>query len=203
MTLRSFKHVLMGTGLAGLLVTASCGDVVRQGTGSGYLVIESLLGSAGGASTGTFGNVLQSDVRTNGGVYEDPGRVTLRLAAKDITTPLSPNNYVTINRYRVVFRRADGRNVQGTDVPYAFDGAITFTVGDQGAATAGFTLVRVQAKLEPPLITLADPPVPLGGGVAISTLADVTFYGRDATGHEMNVTGTISVNFSDWADPSN
>jgi hypothetical protein len=110
---------------------------------------------------------------------------------------------VTVNRYRVVYRRADGRNQQGIDVPYAFDGAVTFTINDQSAATANFTLVRVQAKLEAPLITLVDPPVPLGGGIAISTLADVTFYGRDATGHEMNVTGTLSVNFSDWADPSN
>jgi hypothetical protein len=202
MTIRSFKHVLMGASVAGLLVTASCGEAVRQGTGSAYLIIESLLGARGGSTAGTFGNVVQSDVLTNGGVFEDQGRVTLRLAGKDITTPLSTNNYVTVNRYRVVYRRADGRNGQGTDVPYAFDGAVTFTVSES-SATATFTLVRIQAKFEPPLITLIDPPVPFGGGIAIATLADVTFYGRDQTGHEMNITGTISINFSDWADPSN
>jgi hypothetical protein len=202
MTMRSFKHLLMGVGSAGLLVTASCGDVVRQGTGSAYLIIDSLLGARGGTQSPTFSNVVQSDVLTNGGVYEDLGRVTLRLAGKDVTSPLSTNNFVTINRYRVVYRRADGRNQQGIDVPYAFDGGVTLTVSDTAAVQATFTLVRVQAKFEPPLITLFDPPVPFGGAIAISTLADVTFYGRDQTGHEMNVTGTLSVNFSDWADPS-
>lgn len=201
MTTRSCKHLLMGVGLAGLLVTASCGDVVRQGTGSGYLILQSLTASRGGTSD-TFSTFLQSDVQTNGGIFEDTARVRLRLAAKDISTPLTTNNFVTINRYRVVYRRSDGRNQQGIDVPYAFDGGFSFTVSDTTEAEATFTIVRLQAKLEPPLITLVIPPVPLGGSVAISTFADVTFFGRDQTGHEMNVTGTISINFADWADPN-
>ena len=40
----------------------------------------------------------------------------------------------------------------------------------------------------------------LGGAVAISTIADVTFYGRDQVGNEVSVMGSISVNFADWAD---
>jgi len=201
MTTRSCKHLLMGVGLAGLLVTASCGDVVRQGTGAAYLIIESLKGASGAFESLTFTHVLESDVQTGGGVFEDEGQVTLRLGAKNIDAPLTSNNFVTINRYRVVYKRSDGRNQQGQDVPYAFDGAITFTVSDGQAVTANFSLVRVQAKLEPPLSTLVYPPAGFGGGVSISTLADVTFFGRDQTGHEVNVTGTISVNFADWADP--
>lgn len=202
MTFRGFRHALViGVGLAGLAYTAGCGEAVRQGTGSAFLVIDSLLGAAGGSSSPTFSNVLQSDVSTNGGVFEDPGRVTLRLAAKDITTPLTSNNLVTINRYRVVFRRSDGRNQQGTDVPYAFDGAVSFSVGAENV-TASFSLVRAQAKLEPPLVTLVNAPNFFGGGVVISTLADVTFYGRDQTGHDVSVMGTLSVNFADWADPN-
>ena len=139
-----------------------------------YIIIDQLEAASGAESSPTFGNVLQSDVRTGSGVFEDPGRVVMRLGLKDITTPNQPstNQFITITRYRVVFRRADGRNQQGVDVPYAFDGAITFTVGSQSAA-AGFTIVRAQSKLEPPLRQLAG----LGGEVAISTLADVTFYG--------------------------
>ena len=146
--------------------------------------------------------MLQSDVSTNGSVFEDPGRVTLRLAGKDITTPLTTNNTVTINRYRVVYRRADGRNQQGVDVPYTFDGAFTVTVGAEGS-TAGFSIVRAQAKLEAPLLTLrlTNPSVPFGGGVLISTIADVTFYGRDQVGNDVSATGSISINFADWADP--
>ena len=59
-------------------------------------------------------------------------------------------------------------------------------------------LVRVQAKLEAPL-TGAD--AARRRRRSISTLADVTFYGRDQAGREVSVTGTIGVNFADWADP--
>jgi hypothetical protein len=176
---------------------SSCGEVVRQGQGGAFLVIDRLEGGKGGGSSPEFGTVLASDVRTNGGVYEDAGRVAIRLAPKNVVgNPLSTNNDVTITRYRVVFRRTDGRNQQGVDVPYAFDGAATFTVTEAGVV-AGFTLVRVQAKLEPPLVQLQGQ----GGALVISTLADVTFYGRDQVGNEVNVTGTIGVNFADWADP--
>ena len=200
MTFRGFRHVLLiGAGVAGLVTASGCGDAVRQGTGSAFLVIDSLLGAQGGSGSPAYGNVLQSDVSTNGGVFEDPGRVTLRLAAKDITSPLTSNNLVTINRYRVVFRRSDGRNQQGSDVPYAFDGAVSFSVGPD-SVSAGFSLVRAQAKLEAPLVTLVNAPNSFGGGVVISTLADVTFYGRDQTGHDVSVMGTMSINFADWAD---
>ena len=176
MTFRGLRlAVLIGAGAAGLLATAGCGEAVRQGTGSAFLVMDSLLGAPGGTDSLTFGNVLQSDVSTKGGVFEDPGRVTLRLAAKDITTSLTSNNTVTINRYRVVFRRSDGRNQPGSDVPYAFDGAVTFSVGVE-PVTAGFTLVRAQAKLEPPLINLREN----GGRIVISTVAEVTTSGRPA-----------------------
>jgi hypothetical protein len=179
------------------LCCSSCGDVVREGKSASFLVIDRLEGARGGGSNQNWGTVLASDVRTNGGVYEDMGRVALRLAPKDVTgNPLSTNNDVTINRYRVTFYRSDGRNQQGVDVPYAFDGAATFTVSEAGS-TAGFILVRQQSKLEPPLIQL----VGLGGALTISTLADVTFYGRDQVGNEVTVTGTIGVNFADWADP--
>jgi hypothetical protein len=182
--------------VAALVAASSCGDAVREGTGSAFLVIENLSAASGGGSAGSFENTLRSDVLTEGSVYEDPGRVTVRLAPKDHTSPLTTNNYVTLTRYRVVFTRSDGRNTQGVDVPYAFDGALTFNVGDD-SATGNFVLVRAQSKLEPPLMQLRGQ----GGAVVISTLAQVTFYGTDQTGHEVTATGTLSVNFADWADP--
>jgi hypothetical protein len=189
--------------LAGLIACAllagSCGQATRDGRAASYLIIERLMGAPGGPGASTPSNVVLSDVLTNGTVFEDPGRVTLRLALRDPGAPGAPtapttNNFITINRYRVVYRRSDGRNQEGVDVPFAFDGATTFTVGT-GAADGGFTLVRVQAKLEAPLRALR------GGGGVISTITEVTFYGRDQTGREVSVTGTMSVNFADWADP--
>jgi hypothetical protein len=103
---------------------------------------------------------------------------------------------VTFNRYRVTYVRSDGRNTPGVDVPHAFDGAITVTVGDE-PVTATLTLVRIQSKLENPLLPL----VGAGGALAITTLAEVTLYGADQAGREVSTSGRISVTFADWGDP--
>jgi hypothetical protein len=126
--------------------------------------------------------------------------VTFRLGLKDAGTPTSPtsptsNNFITVNRYRVVYLRTDGRNTPGVDVPHPFEGAVTITVGG-GTAETGFVLVRLQAKSEAPLAALRGG----GGAYAISTIAEVTFYGQDQTGRAVSVTGRISVDFADWAD---
>lgn len=197
---RACRALGMAAILGGSMVMASCHSAVTEGRSSVYLIIESLEGGSGvKGQAAEFFHTLESDVETKGGVFEDPGLVKLRIAFKDVTNPNAPttNNFVTVNRYRVEYRRADGRNRQGVDVPYAFDGASTFTVTDEGVE-GGFVLVRVQSKLEAPLLTLAGV---RGGGLVISTLADVTFFGRDQTGTEVSVKGTISVNFADWADP--
>jgi hypothetical protein len=187
---------------AAALPAVSCSETVRTGSSPVYLTITQLAGKSG--DTGTGSTKLSSDVCihpsnqpdvTSCSVVEDVGTVTMVVGRKDITAPLTTNNLVTVSRYRVVFVRADGRNTPGVDVPYPFDGGVTFTVGDS-QTTASFVLVRAQAKLEPPLVNLAN----LGGSVAISTLAEVTFYGRDQVGNDVQVSGAISVNFADWAD---
>lgn len=179
-----------------LLSTVSCGDLSRQGTASTYLIVTTLAGSSG-AEPGTFGGTLSSDVVTVvddfATVFADGGQVQFTLASKDPGAATSSSNFITINRYRVRYTRSDGRNVEGVDVPYSFDGAFTLTVA--GNATGGFTLVRVQAKEEAPLRALAS-----NGGV-ISTIAEVTFYGEDQTGRAVTASGTISINFANWGDP--
>lgn len=184
--------------VAGAAALSGCSETVRTGQSPAYLILDRIDAAAGGTASQTFTGVLRSDVQTKGGVFEDNGRVVLSLALKDVTNPTGPttNNFITLNRYRVDFRRTDGRNTQGVDVPYAFEGAFAMTVGDQ--QTQGvFSLVRAQAKLEQPLVTLRNG----GGAVVISTIADVTFFGKDQTGRDATVTGSISVNFADWADP--
>ncbi|HTU99115.1 MAG TPA: hypothetical protein VMF13_01145 [Luteitalea sp.] len=179
-------------------VVSGCSKTVREGQSPAYLVLRSLEG-ASGADTGEFSTVLRSDVVTNNSIFEDNGRVTLTLAMRDIgvTTPTS-NNLVTLNRYRVQYRRTDGRNTPGEDVPYSVEGAIGVTVTEQNTE-AVFSLVRAQAKLEKPLVTLRG----ANGALVISTIADVTFFGKDQTGRDVTVSGSISVNFADWADKTN
>jgi hypothetical protein len=172
--------------------------MVRQGTASSYLIVNSLEG-ASGADPGEFAGTLRSDVLTEESIFNDLGRASFQLGLKDPgpagapTTP-SPNNFITIDRYHVEFVRADGRNVPGVDVPYPFDSAFTVTVGDT-TTSAGFTLVRHQAKAEAPLAGLAK------SFVIISTIARVTFYGHDQTGREVSATAQIGVSFGDFADP--
>jgi hypothetical protein len=189
--------------LVAALSTTSCGDVVREGTGSSYLIMNALE-AASGAEPGRFSGTLNSDVITVvdnvASVFNDIGRARITLAMKDPggpDTPTTPttNNFITISRYRVRYTRADGRNTPGVDVPYGFDGAVTATVSG-GEASIGFELVRHIAKEEAPLQALA-----FNSAVIISTITEVTFFGRDQTGREVSVTGTMLVNFGNFGDP--
>jgi hypothetical protein len=179
------------------LLLTSCSEAIRSGQSPYYLTMVNLEG-APGLST-SFGSTLQSDVLnvTPAGVQSiasDNGRASLLLTAKDPQGPgPSPVNSITITQYHVEYVRSDGRNTQGVDVPFAFDGGVTATIS--GSATVAFTLVRVQAKQEAPLKALAFD----GGANTITTVAHVTLYGHDQNGREVSVTGNIEVSFSDWA----
>ncbi len=171
-----------------LALVGSCSELAQTDRAASFLVIERLTGGTEGQT------VFQSDVLTNGSVFEDGGTVTARLALKDPglsgspTTPTSAN-WITINRYRVVYVRTDGGAV-----PLPFEGAMTFTVTG-AAASASFVLVRVSSKLQAPLINLRN----AGGELYISTVAEVTFFGHDQTGTEITATGRITVDFADWS----
>jgi hypothetical protein len=206
-----------GTMVALVLVVAAaaagCGQQNTEGRSPSYLIVEALQ-AASGATPSAFSGALESDVITNvkttvgeqevlqPTVYEDTGQVKLRMALKDggngmaVAAPTAVNA-VTVTRYHVDFKRTDGRNTPGVDVPYGFDGAATGTIGADGGVIT-FVLVRAQAKLEAPLRALRGG----GGAIVISTMAEVTFYGTDQNGNSVSVVGMISVNFADWGDPS-
>lgn len=195
------RRLTTALGAAGIMLgSVSCGDVTQQGRSPSILIIDALE-AASGATPAQFGGFLHSDVQTNGGIFNDIGQATLRVMLKDPGNPGAPSgpsnlNAVTVNRYRIEYRRADGRNRPGVDVPYPIDGAITATITAQ-PLDAGFEIVRHHAKLEPPLLGLRG----LGGSVLISTIGEITFYGRDQVGNEVKATGTITVDFGDFADP--
>ena len=195
-------------GLAALAAgSLSCGDVVRDSRSPVFLALDSLTAASGAAAT--FGTILHSDVQvlvTTGGTcsvanpcpttFADLGQARFRIVPKDtvgLATPTT-NNEVTITRYHVSYRRADGRNVQGVDVPYAFDGVLTGTVGVGSASTLGFELVRHVAKDESPLVQL------INSRSIITTITDVTFYGTDRVGNAVSATGSIQIDFGNFGD---
>jgi len=183
------------------VASASCGSAVRQGTGTSFLIVNELE-FARGNEPETFSANLLSDVITVVDdvptFFNDLGRVTFSLGLKDpgpAGSPTQPtqNQFITVDRYHVRFFRTDGRNTQGVDVPYEFDGAFTVTVG-ASQAEAGFTIVRNIAKREAPLQALRT------SGLILSTIAEITFYGRDQTGHEVVATARTSVDFANFGD---
>jgi hypothetical protein len=208
--MRGLQRFIGITGLAAAAVAStSCGDVVRTGRSPVFLEITLLQGATGNVSPGPMGTVVESDVSTSvtspapcsatspcQTIFSDPGQVILSSALKDVTNPAGPtsNNNVTITRYHVSYRRADGRNTPGVDVPYAFDGAATGTLGVGGSLTLGFELVRHDAKMESPLVQLKTNPQILGA------IADVTFFGRDLVGNDVSVTGSISIEFGNFGE---
>jgi hypothetical protein len=203
--MRSISRAIVVSALAAMSV--SCGDVVRQGRSPAMLVIDLLTGAPGGGrGANTQSATLYSDVRvlltspapcsaTNPcpTVFADSGQVTFSLAMKDAALAPTSNNQITLNRYHVEYTRADGRNRPGVDVPYGFDGAMTGTVAGSGTAL-GFELVRHVAKGESPLVQLIQNPQ------VITSIARVTFYGKDAVGNDVSASGSIQIEFGDFGD---
>jgi hypothetical protein len=180
---------------------------VATSSRSPVFVVMNSLGAAQGNHPSTFGGTLTSDVLTNTTspppcspvtpcptAFNDIGQAVLSLAPKNLAVAPTSNNQVTIISYHVAYSRADGRNVQGQDVPYAFDGAVTATVPPTGTVSLTFEIVRNIAKTESPLVQL------IGGANIISTIATVTFYGKDQVGNDVSVAGTILIDFGNFGD---
>ena len=192
---------------ASLVPLVGCGsEMLRTGRAPVFLAVVGMEASAGG--DGQVSAFLLSDVRTmvdstvNGQtvkvptIVNDTATATIRVEAKNQSVPTTAINAVTLTRYRVAFRRTDGRNTPGVDVPYGFDGGLGVTIpaGQEGDVT--IELVRHQAKLEPPLSSLAGQ----GGLGFISTIAEIMFFGHDQNGNEVTVTARMDVQFGDFAD---
>lgn len=191
MTAKSVKFLILAAVVAS---SASCGDFVREGHAPVTLIIKSLV-------DGEDQSTLLSDVITNGSINDDKAKVVMALVLKDpgslnVTNEPSLVNQVTIERYRVEYKRADGRNTPGVDVPFAFDSAMTFTVPPDGDSDEfAFEIVRHTAKAEAPLFALMR-----SGGI-INTIATVSFYGHDQAGNKVSATAFMGINFADFADP--
>jgi hypothetical protein len=149
---------------------------------------------------------LRSDVLTGGGVVNDDVSVLVNLFRKNNNPTLAttPVEHVYLERYEVRYFRTDGHNTEGVDVPYHISGPLGnlrfHTAGPGGSGeveqVVTITIVRHQAKLEPPLKNLEL----AGNEDIITTIAEITIHGRTVQGGVMEARGNVEVSFSDFAD---
>jgi hypothetical protein len=182
--------------LPSLLALVACNPIEDQSKSSTFIVVETLTGTdIAGKTVAT----LQSDVLTSDGtIVADFASATIRASLLDPAPALKPSGYsdIILDRYVVSYSRADGRNRQGIDVPYTFEGAMTQVVKVGTTATFSFVIVREVAKAEPPLSDLAKG---FGDGV-IYTTARVDFYGHDLLDNTVMATGYLAISFTNYSD---
>lgn len=149
--------------------------------------------------TGFNPPIIDSDVIKTDGVFEDEVAVSVavRSTNPNVTVPQVPMA-VFLERYEVRYRRSDGRNTEGVDVPYRISGPMAGVIDAQTNGSSAFQLeiVRRQAKFEPPLRNLQGSD--RGGALVLTVIADVTIYGRTTAGQLLSTTGSVQIDFANF-----
>jgi hypothetical protein len=167
------------------LALVGCGaDYVEDSDASVLLILSAI----------NEGTPITSDVRGVGGtIINCSAEVTLAVLVKNPNNPGQPVENVLVRRYDVSFTRADGRGVEGVDVPYRFSSAMTATIPRGEEGTVVVDLVRQQAKLEPPLSNIT-------GLQIVDMTAHVTVYGETVSRKAVSGSGAAAIRFADFAD---
>ena len=147
-------------------------------------------------------NYLQSDVvmididTGNATVAADDAKVMFSAESLAPEPWLGTSHYsdVFVTHYVVTYSRSDGKNQEGVDIPYSFDGSFTARVQIGSSTEVSFIVVRAVSKLEPPLINLTA-----GRGEGeLKITARIDFYGNDALGNKVKATGYLTIFFANY-----
>ncbi len=184
-----------------VLFLLSCNPIENESQSSSLLIVESLTGTD---IEGNEVNLLESDVlkvdSSTGDTYITADIAKAILSAKllqpDSLLGPSHHNNIMVTRYVVSYFRSDGKNTEGIDVPYSFEGSLSTLVEIDSSVTISFAIVRAVAKAEPPLVNLTEG---RGEGV-LQVTAKVEFYGHDMTNRNVKATGYLSIYFSNYID---
>jgi hypothetical protein len=149
-------------------------------------------------------------------VVNDDALVLVNAFRKNNNPSLSttPVEHIYLERYEVRYFRTDGRNQEGVDVPFRITGPLGnirfHTPGPGGAgeveAEALITIVRHQAKLEPPLRNMEGGvfgdtgAAQFNGAAVITMVAEITIHGRTVQGDALVAVGRQQVPFADFPD---
>jgi hypothetical protein len=149
---RLLKHVFEAVSLIAVsFFLAACNPIENETQSASLLVVESITGND---IDGLDTDFLQSDVVLTDSVTgaqswrADSASVTLSASMLD-PDPLfgtSQYNDIQVTRYVVTYIRSDGKNIQGLDVPYSFEGGLSVLVHIGQLASVNFVIVREVAK---------------------------------------------------------
>lgn len=178
-----------------------CNPIEDEGQSDSILVVLNLTGTD---IEGNEVNFLQSDVviidpdTGLASVAADAAKGTFTAKLLDPNSPLGGSQYnsITVNRYTVTYIRSDGKNRQGVDVPYSFEGSLSTLIEIDSTVEVSFIIVREVAKLELPLLNLREG---RGEGV-LQVTAKVDFYGQDMVKNKVKATGYLTVFFANYID---
>lgn len=182
--------------LPAFLLLLSCNPLEDESQSASLLIVLSLTGTD---IDGNEVNFLQSDVLSSKGtVRADIAKAVLQASLLEPSSLLGPSQYnnIMVTRYAVSYSRSDGKNREGVDVPYSFEGSLSTLIEVGQSVNLGFVIVREVAKLEPPLVNLAEG---RGEGV-LQVKARVDFYGQDLTNRKVKATGYLSIFFANYED---
>lgn len=195
---------LLALVLGGTLLSFGCtADFAEQSEADVILRITDVVGQPG-SDDQEDGNPLFSDVCC--AIINDSALLTLDVIPKNPNPSqiISPFNDVQLERYEVRFRRSDGRNQEGVDVPFSISAGLQGIVPVNGTGQAIVVVVRHQAKLEPPLrnlhgVFLTNGTFSFGGAGILTTTAEITVHGRTTSGKAMSTRTFLEVVFADFA----
>jgi len=191
------KIVSLTVVVAAVLFLSSCNPVENKTKSASMLIVESIQGQD---ISGKAASYLQSDVykESTSTVIADVATATLRTETLDPSPLLGNSQYndILVTRYTVAYSRTDGKNTPGVDVPYPFEGSLSALVKVGSTTSFSFIVVREVAKLEMPLVRLADG---RAEGV-IQVTANIEFYGHDMTNNNVKTTGDLAIFFAQYAD---
>ncbi|MDD8031960.1 MAG: hypothetical protein PHQ25_08195 [Acidobacteriota bacterium] len=175
------------------LMLFSCNPVEKETDSGSFLIIESITGKD---NLGNDSSIVFSDVITNGQVYSDFVTVTLQTATLDPNPIMGVSQYsdIMLTNYVVTYIRSDGATVEGTDVPYHFEGTLSQLVPVGSSVSFPLIIVKDTAKNQAPLNTL------VGTTEVLECHATIEFIGHDLRNRGVRQTGQITVRFADFVD---
>jgi hypothetical protein len=182
--------------LPAILVLSACNPLEDESKSSSFIIVESITGKDAEGNTANF---LQSDVvLSDSTVVADIAEATLQAALLDPAPILDTSQYndIILDRYIVSYSRVDGKNRQGVDIPYSFEGSLSQILRVDTSTTISFVVVREVAKLEAPLFDLIQN---RAEGV-IEAVAKIEFYGHDLVNNKVTATGYLTIFFANYAD---